>query len=105
MVYAGAWDVTRDMVLCKEEYKSRKGKKFNDTCCGKNGLKMATIRLWGNSGRNIRTNIALSTQVVPSHVFPVSPVVVPTVLVRLLSVTCAVPVVCSPQPRFGASGT
>lgn len=44
-------------------------------------------------------------QVVPSPVFPVSLVVVPTVPVRLPSVTCAVPVACSPLPRSGASGT
>jgi hypothetical protein len=38
-------------------------------------------------------------------VSPVSLVVVPTVPVRLPSVTCAVPVACSPLPRSGASGT
>lgn len=46
-----------------------------------------------------------NTQVALSPVFLVSLVVVLTVLVRLPSVTCAVPVACSPPPRSGASGT
>lgn len=45
------------------------------------------------------------TQVAPSPVFLVSPVVEPTVPVRLPSVTCAVPVACSPLPKSGGSGT
>jgi hypothetical protein len=47
----------------------------------------------------------MDNQVALSPVFPVSPVVVLTVPVRLLSVTCAVAVACSPLPRPGASGT
>ena len=47
----------------------------------------------------------ITSQVALLPVFPVSPVVELTVPVRLPSVTCAVPVACSPQPRSGASGT
>lgn len=50
-------------------------------------------------------NVAISLQVALSLVSPVFPVVVLTVLVRLLSVTSAVPVVCSLLPRSGESGT
>lgn len=46
-----------------------------------------------------------TVQVVPSPVSPVSLVVVPTVPVRLPSVTCAALVACSLPPRSGGSGT
>ena len=49
--------------------------------------------------------VILTTQVALLPVSPVSPVVVLTAPVRPLSVTCAVPVACSPPPRSGASGT
>ena len=47
----------------------------------------------------------LFLQVVLLPVFPVSLEEEPTVLDRLLSVTCADLVVCSPQQRSGESGT
>lgn len=49
--------------------------------------------------------LTVEFQDVPLRVFPVSPVVVPTVPARLRLVTCAVPVACSPLPRPGGSGT
>ncbi|KAI5799296.1 ribosomal protein L4 domain-containing protein [Peziza echinospora] len=52
----GAWDVTRDMILHKEEYKSRKGKISTIYVVEKYGPKLARIRHSGNSGWNIHTN-------------------------------------------------
>jgi hypothetical protein len=57
-----------------------------------------------NWGAGIVAN-STSTQVVPLPVFPVSLEEEPTVLGKLLSVTCADPVVCLHPPRFGESGT
>ena len=61
-------------------------------------------RLWQSGMQNWK-DMANGHQVALSPVFPVSLVVVLTVLVRLLSVTCADPVACSLPPRSGASGT
>lgn len=56
-----------------------------------------------SSSQRAETNCNI--QVAPSPVSPVSLVVVPTVLVKLRSVTCAAPVACSLPPKCGESGT
>jgi hypothetical protein len=68
-----------------------------------------TLTGWdrGHAGNSVWIMVAniFTLQVVLLPVFPVSLVVEPTVLVRLLSVTCAVLVACSHPPRSGESGT
>lgn len=62
------------------------------------------VRDWEAQDRMTRIRL-IETQDVPLPVFPVSLEEEPTVLDRLLSVTCADLVVCSHPPRSGESGT